>query len=212
MLAAAVVGGTASAVTGGKFANGAITAAFMKGYNDANHPSFKHPDAKLGKFFQSIRDGAAQIRGSIERGISSIGESLNSITDSLTSTGVLVVGVESTSVFTVAGQKKGGGGIYVDFDNRQAGTYVKSGVQLTGNGDDLAGGMELQAAISVDVVKSVEHFRGTSIESGGSIGPIGLDYSIVEGQGFVSGGFDIGAGGGGSVMKMETETISHWKF
>ena len=73
--------------------------------------------------------------------------------------------------------------------------YVKSGVQLTGNGDDLAGEMELQATLSVDVVKSIEHFRRTSIESGGSIGPISVDYSIVEEQGFVSGGFDIGAGG-----------------
>jgi hypothetical protein len=102
--------------------------------------------------------------------------------------------------------------MFVDFDNREAGTYVKSGVQITGNGDDLAGGMELQAAMSVDIVKSIEHFRGTSIESGGSLGPIGLDYSIVEGHGFVSGGFDVGVGGGASVIKVETETMSHWKF
>jgi RHS repeat-associated protein len=107
VVAAAVLGGTVSQVTGGKFANGAMTAAFMKAYNDANHPTTEHPDAPLGKWFRSIADTAAQIRGSIESGLSSIGDSLNSFAESLTPTGVLAVGIESTSVFTVAGQKGG---------------------------------------------------------------------------------------------------------
>jgi hypothetical protein len=37
MTAAAVLGGTASVVSGGKFANGAITAAFSRGFNDEMH-------------------------------------------------------------------------------------------------------------------------------------------------------------------------------
>ena len=37
-LAAAVVGGTASELTGGKFANGALTGAFSRAFNDELHP------------------------------------------------------------------------------------------------------------------------------------------------------------------------------
>jgi RHS repeat-associated protein len=37
IVASAVVGGTASAMTGGKFANGAITGAFSRGFNDEAH-------------------------------------------------------------------------------------------------------------------------------------------------------------------------------
>ena len=37
IVAAAVVGGTAAKVTGGKFANGAITGAFSRGFNDEAH-------------------------------------------------------------------------------------------------------------------------------------------------------------------------------
>uniref|UniRef100_UPI0005918185 hypothetical protein n=1 Tax=Microbulbifer variabilis TaxID=266805 RepID=UPI0005918185 len=39
VIAAAIVGGTASAVSGGKFANGAITAAFSRAFNEENHPT-----------------------------------------------------------------------------------------------------------------------------------------------------------------------------
>lgn len=143
----------------------------------------------------------------VEEGISS----LRTLAENFTPSGVLAVGFESTSVFTVAGQK-GGFGVFIDFDNREAGTYARSGIQMTGNSNDFAGGVELQVAISVDYVKSIESFRGDSIDSGASLGPFGIDYSIVEGQGFVSGGFDIGLGGGGSAIKVNTETISHWEF
>jgi RHS repeat-associated protein len=37
IVASAVVGGTASSITGGKFANGAITGAFSRGFNDESH-------------------------------------------------------------------------------------------------------------------------------------------------------------------------------
>jgi len=134
-----------------------------------------------------------------------------SIGDALTPTGVVAIGIEGTSVAGTIGQK-GGGGVYVDFDNKTAGTYVKSGHGIAGNDKDVAGGAELQRAISVDYATSIENFRGTSIESGGSIGPLGVDYSIIEGQGMGTIGFDIGQGGGASVMKVQTEVISHWKF
>ena len=39
IVAAAAVGGTASVVSGGKFANGAITGVFSRGFNDENHIS-----------------------------------------------------------------------------------------------------------------------------------------------------------------------------
>ncbi len=38
--AAAMVGGTGSAIGGGKFANGAVTGAFSRLFNDLNHPTF----------------------------------------------------------------------------------------------------------------------------------------------------------------------------
>ena len=37
IMASAVVGGTASAISGGKFANGAVTGAFSRGFNDEAH-------------------------------------------------------------------------------------------------------------------------------------------------------------------------------
>ena len=65
-----------SKITGGKFANGAITAAFMKAYNDANHRqdrgSPSNPDEPLAKWFKSIHEGAAAIRGSIEKTLTDI--------------------------------------------------------------------------------------------------------------------------------------------
>jgi hypothetical protein len=39
--AAAVLGGTSSAITGGKFANGALTGAFSRAFNDGLHPFFQ---------------------------------------------------------------------------------------------------------------------------------------------------------------------------
>ena len=43
-------------LSGGKFANGAITSAFMKAYNDAYHSSGKHPVAPLAKWARSTGD------------------------------------------------------------------------------------------------------------------------------------------------------------
>ena len=37
IVAAAVIGGTSSSITGGKFSNGAVTGAFSRAFNDENH-------------------------------------------------------------------------------------------------------------------------------------------------------------------------------
>ena len=53
IIASAVVGGTASALTGGKFANGAITGAFSRGFNDEAH--FKaEQESWSNKFWRSM--------------------------------------------------------------------------------------------------------------------------------------------------------------
>ncbi len=57
IVAAAVVGGTASQLTGGKFANGAITGAFSRGFNDEAH--FK---AKEQSFWDEFKEGAGAVR------------------------------------------------------------------------------------------------------------------------------------------------------
>jgi hypothetical protein len=94
-----------SQVTGGKFANGAMTAAFMKAYNDANHPNnSKTPklDSPLGDWFRSIGEGAAQIRGSIEGAISDIGNSLSSLADdpARTAANTVAIAGAGTCAFT----------------------------------------------------------------------------------------------------------------
>ena len=55
-----VVGGTASAISGGKFANGATTAAFQYLYNHARM-EFRHPDAQLNDWLNSIADDAKSL-------------------------------------------------------------------------------------------------------------------------------------------------------
>ncbi|MEZ7186603.1 RHS repeat-associated core domain-containing protein [uncultured Pseudoalteromonas sp.] len=103
---AAVVGGTVIQVTGGKFANGALTAAFMKAYNDANHPKFESPDAPLAKWFRSIADGAAQLRSSIEGVMSDIGNGISNTMSSLaedparTAVNTVVIAGAGTCAFT----------------------------------------------------------------------------------------------------------------
>ncbi|MBO2673826.1 hypothetical protein I6M53_04020 [Shewanella algae] len=141
-----------------------------------------------------------------EQATNSINQSMSSVSESMSPSGVVAVGVESTGVFTVAGEK-GAIGLYHDFNTGESGTFAKSGIQLTGHGNDLAGGMELQAAITFDYSDSIGNFQGVSIESGGSLGPIGIDYSITEGKGITSKGFDFGAGGGASVIIVETAVI-----
>jgi hypothetical protein len=80
---------TVSQLTGGKFANGAMTAAFMKAYNDANHPSQSEspsdPYAPLAKWFRDIADGATAFRGSIENSLSEIRTSLSTSADAVAS-------------------------------------------------------------------------------------------------------------------------------
>jgi hypothetical protein len=100
VIASAVVGGTISRLTGGKFANGAITAAFMSAYNDANHPSGSKSakfDGPLGDWFRSIGEGAAAIRGSIENGLSEIGNSLSSLADDPMRTTANVVAIAGSA-------------------------------------------------------------------------------------------------------------------
>ncbi len=200
-------------MTGGKFANGAITAAFLSAYNEANHPPKELGIVSKGwnQFFTELGDTASAIRARIEGSITYISDKLSAPLQKLHPTGVVAIGLESTSVIITAGQK-GGFGLFVDFDNNSAGTFVKSGIQLTPIGNDLSGGLELQAAVTFDYSPSIDSFRGTSIESGGSLGPIGIDYSIIPNQGLGSGGFDIGLGAGASVMKVTTEAIPHLRF
>ena len=60
---AAVIGGTASKIGGGKFANGAATAAFVQGFNDERHQSKATEDGKNGEeksLGQSISEAAGK--------------------------------------------------------------------------------------------------------------------------------------------------------
>ncbi|MGE3729971.1 MAG: RHS repeat-associated core domain-containing protein [Lysobacterales bacterium] len=60
---AAMVGGTASAAGGGKFANGAVTAAFSRGYNDEFHNLWD-------KASKAVSDGIDHAKDNIERALS----------------------------------------------------------------------------------------------------------------------------------------------
>ncbi|WP_428309768.1 FG-GAP-like repeat-containing protein [Hydrocarboniphaga sp.] len=53
--AAAIVGGTASELGGGKFANGAVTGAFSRAYNDEQHAQFR--DKVLSRYGDILRTG-----------------------------------------------------------------------------------------------------------------------------------------------------------
>lgn len=54
VIAAAVVGGTASVITGGKFGNGAVTGAFSRAFNDEAH--FKHREKS---FWEKLKRNAS---------------------------------------------------------------------------------------------------------------------------------------------------------
>ena len=59
---AALVGGTTSAITGGKFANGALTAAFSRAYNDESHH-----DKMLAKADDVVRRIDSEVASNNER-------------------------------------------------------------------------------------------------------------------------------------------------
>jgi len=56
VLAAGIVGGSTSKLTGGKFANGAITAAFSRAFNDEGHNKQEERDEKIEALTKRIRD------------------------------------------------------------------------------------------------------------------------------------------------------------
>lgn len=152
-----------------------------------------------------MADTASEIRNNIQSGI-------DSMIDAVTPDGVLAVGFESTSVAGIVGQK-GAEGFYVDFDNREFGSFVKSGTNITTVGDDLAAGMELQSAMTIDYSESMQKFTGIGYETGGSIGPLGFDISVTEGNGFSSIGIDLfSSGGGASVIKVTTAAIPLYRY
>jgi len=75
-VAAAVVGGTASAIGGGKFANGAVSGAFQYLLNDSQHKE-KSPIAskpRWGQFFK----GVAQFTGGVVLGVATIAAEIGS--------------------------------------------------------------------------------------------------------------------------------------
>ena len=57
VVAAAILGGTASAVAGGKFANGAITGAFSRAFNDEAHAAANHKTVTITR-----DDGSTEVR------------------------------------------------------------------------------------------------------------------------------------------------------
>jgi RHS repeat-associated protein len=116
--------------------------------------------------------------------------------------GVLAISTEGTVVEGVFGLK-GGTGINFDFSTGNFSVHTKMGSGLSGHDGALLGGVDFQAAISVDYAPSMEYFAGSAVETGFSIGFFGLDVSIVPGKGPFY-GFDIGPGLGSSAVKTET--------
>ena len=57
IMASAVVGGTASSITGGKFANGAVTGAFSRGFNDEAHKTAQDREFKEALFDKTRKIG-----------------------------------------------------------------------------------------------------------------------------------------------------------
>ena len=71
--AAAAVGGTASVMSGGKFANGAVTGAFSRAFNDeANHKKEEHYASKFKIDAKKFVDGFSDILGDRASDIKSI--------------------------------------------------------------------------------------------------------------------------------------------
>ncbi|MDT3334963.1 RHS repeat-associated core domain-containing protein [Shewanella sp. SP1S1-7] len=142
---------------------------------------------------------------------------------------VISIGVEGTGVFGVAGIV-GGGGFYVDTVNRAVGTYVKSGVGVSGVNGEVWGGAELSAAVTIDGAYSVEALGGTSAQVSLQVGPVGADFSVPlpaspnsalntggldfsKGYGLnKAGGFDIGGGYGSSISTVTAETIELFRY
>jgi len=122
-------------------------------------------------------------------------------------TGVLAIGTEGTVVEGFFGIK-GGSGIYYDFSKGEWGYYSNLGGGLSGHNDALVGGVDFQAAITIDYAPSMEFFSGTGVETGYSIGIFGVDYTVVPEKGSYW-GIDIGPGIGNSVVKTETQA---WSF
>ena len=81
ILAAAVLGGTTSSITGGKFANGAVTGAFSRAFNDENHAQAEARAQKESRvlsyeeYLQEIEDGGAKI-GSLSSADKKLAKSL----------------------------------------------------------------------------------------------------------------------------------------
>lgn len=175
--ASAVLGGVTSELSGGSFANGAITAAFVQAYNDENHPG--------------RGCGGRPCKKSISEG----------------ENGVYAIGIEGTVVEGVFGVKGAVGLMYDSetgkyyYYTTQTSEY---GLAISGVDDKLVAGVEFQGALTIEKAPSLDFFKGEGVQNGYSLGIFGLDQTTVPGKGAYW-GIDIGLGLGASVSKTKTE-------
>jgi RHS repeat-associated protein len=184
-----VIGGTASVISGGKFANGANTAAMQYLFNQASKADY------------------SKIWKDMKRTWSDYWDNANSELS-----GVYAVGYEATAVKSTIGIKAGYG-VYWDTKNDDAGFYQKLGYNLNPLNMNEAFGSETSHGISFDYSPSRGHFFGESTEYSIPLGPVGADFATTYGPGtnqMTSWGFDIGLGGtGASMMHMTTTPIPY---
>lgn len=184
-IGSAVIAGTVSEITGGKFANGARTGAFQFLFNQASKVNYS-------KIWQDMK-----------RTWSDYWDNANSELS-----GVYAVGFESTGVRGNLAVK-GGYGVFWDTKEGVIDFYQKVGYNPNPLDFSEAYGYESSAGFSFDYSRNASDFFGQSTEYSVSVpfSPVGLDAATTYGPGVVSNtsfGFDIGWGGGASMVHMTT--------
>ena len=182
---AAVIGGTASTLTGGKFANGAKTAAMMHLLNAEGRK------VNYSKIWKDMKQTWSDYWKS----------------DSYES-GVYALGYEGTFVLGSIGGKLGFG-IYYDSVNAEFNFHEKIGINFDPFSLEDSYGYEVSTGFTFDYAKSIENFLGPSADYGGTAGPIGIDLSTktISSASPLTYGFDLGFGGGVSRVKVETRAL-----